>query len=163
MQRERETVKLRIPDTGTSWRRWLGNLGAWPVRGMHVLWRREAVEWIAAILLQRAHVRSVTLRGHSRGAAVAIYIAVLLAAQQRHIHITLRLTGLPRVFSTRRWREHYARYLSTMDVDAVTARGDPVSYLPPLWRHVPGMRWVGPRRILSAQAHHESYIREYDH
>jgi len=162
MQRERETVKLRIPDTGTSWRRWFGNVGAWPVRGMHAIWRREAQDWLAHIESKYPRLRRLELVGHSRGAVVALYLAILAEPYHRHLSISLNLTGMPRAYLSRRWRAHYERWTRHMEISAINAHGDPVAWLPPFWQHVSVLRIVGPRRILSAEAHHESYIREHD-
>ena len=157
---ERETVKLRIPDTGNSWRRWAGNFLAWPRYGMHAVWRAEARRW-AHKIAERCP-REVELVGHSRGGVVAVYTAIYLSEHLRHTLITLRITGPPRAWFGRRWATHYERYLSLISVDCVAAFGDPVLWLPPFWRTLESLRMVGPYRRVYPRAHYPDYISKWD-
>ena len=152
-------VALRIPDTGTSWRRWVGNFIAWPRYGMHAIWRAEARNWADKIAARAPN--EVELVGHSRGGVVAIYTAVYLAEHLRHTPITIRITAPPRAWFGKRWAAHYERRLRLANIYAVAARGDPVLLVPPLWRHVAGLRMVGPRRWLHPMAHHPRYVEEW--
>ena len=157
---EREIVELRIPDTGYSWRRWLGNLCAWPRYGMHAVWRAEAKRWAAKIADK--HPRRVVLHGRSRGAVVALYTAIYLLEHDRHMEIELDLTASLRAFTSRKWERHYLPYLMQCEIQATRAYGDPFGYLPPCWRHIRVERVVGPPVWLKPAAHLPSYIELYN-
>jgi pimeloyl-ACP methyl ester carboxylesterase len=158
-------VTLHLHGSGSilTWRgflQWAGNIFAVPWRGMHVEWAYEARR--LAERIARLNPDRLTLYAHSRHAAVALYVAVMVRSRCRHTAIVVHATAPPRVWFRRRWAAHYGRYLASCTVDVVGAHGDPVGWLPPWFRHDSRVRWVGPKRVIAIEAHNASYIRRHD-
>lgn len=153
-------MTLRVPCSGTSVYRWIDNFIAWPWRGLHLGWYIEARRIAERVIALRPS--TLTLHGHSRGAVVALYIAVMVRTYNRHVPITVRATASPRQWWRRKWAAHYGRYLASCNVQIINARGDIVTYAPPWLRHDARVRWVGPRRWLSIKAHDKRYIEQFN-
>lgn len=158
-------MKLTVPDSGKVWKRdgflrWTSNFIAIPWRGLHIGWLYEAHKLVDRI--EKTNPSSVTLEGHSRGAAVAVYVAVLLRTYNRHLPIKLNLTGSPRVWFRQSWCEHYEKRLKSVTIHWHNAHGDIVGLVPPWpWRHYSEVKFVGPRRLPGIKPHHPDYIEKH--
>ena len=152
------TFSKRFPDTGKSRRRWLENFLAWPVDGMHWAWRREAMQFLDDNMRSIDAADSIVLSGHSRGGAVALYVAAFLCLWGKPI--TVRVTGVPRCWFGKQGRINAQDLTNMHVVISYKARGDFITWLPPWFRRQESTV-IGPRRFPSWKAHKPSYYRMY--
>ena len=152
------TYNKRFPDTGKSWRRWMENLLAWPVDGRHWAWRAEAIEWLWGKRKEMQMYDHINLSGHSRGGAVALYVAAVMVDDG--IPMTIRVTGVPRCWFGRKGRELMRALQAQHVVISYKARGDFITWLPPWFCKQPSVV-IGPARLPSWKAHKPSYYRMY--
>ena len=151
------TYSKRFPDTGKSWRRWMENLLAWSVEGMHWAWRREAMKFVAEHG-GMSMADKIEFAGHSRGGAVALYVAALMC--DYGAPITVRVTGVPRCWFGRKGKWLKGCLQSEHIVISYKARGDFITWLPPWFAKQPSTV-IGPARMPSWKAHKPSYYRIY--
>ena len=136
-------LTYEIDDTGPIWvddglERWLENFVPIPVDGMHYFWRLEALfvrGQIAADVRVKRGNHNLTLKGHSRGGAVAMYVARMLVDDSDFVDIRADITGAPCMWFGKRGAEHDRMVRAHCTVTSVVATSDPVTWVPPGWRH----------------------------
>lgn len=161
-------LTYEIDDTGPiwvagGWRRWFENFLPIPRKGMHLFWLSEALDLAEGIFdeirAKGGGEHTVTLTGHSRGGAVAMYIAYLLSRSGYPVSVTLKITGAPRMwFGEDGWvKDTIVRLHCT--VDSTIATSDPVTWGPPGWRHTKS-RIIDSGRWPRLKHHTPKYYRE---
>ena len=163
-------LKIEADDTGPIWirgglLRWVENFLPFSRNGGHWAWQNEAIDAYLSNLHHLApYPKRIKITGHSRGGAVAMYLAELFAGQNRYedtpAEITVEITGAPRMWfgSKGRLRDAYVR--EHCEVKSLIARGDLVTMLPPWFRHTESKR-IGPKKLMSLRAHHPDYYKEH--